>query len=88
GLGRFLSDMKHLLLVPGALLALAAARPVAPTPPALPTTAAELPAVRQAQFKKDTFSLRQYGAVADGQTLNTDAFQKAITACAAKGGGT
>jgi DNA sulfur modification protein DndE len=80
--------MKHLLLVPGALLALAAARPAVPTPPALPTTAAELPAVRQTQFKKDTFSLRQYGAVADGQTLNTEAFQKAITACATKGGGT
>jgi DNA sulfur modification protein DndE len=44
--------------------------------------------VRQAQFKTDTFSLRQYGAVADGQTLNTGAFQKAISACAAKGGGT
>ncbi|HET9503228.1 MAG TPA: glycoside hydrolase family 28 protein [Hymenobacter sp.] len=74
--------MKHLLLVPGAVLALAAARP------ALPTTAAELPTVRQAQFKKDTFNLRQYGAVADGQTLNTSAFQKAIAACAANGGGT
>jgi DNA sulfur modification protein DndE len=80
--------MKHLLLVPGALLALVAARPAPPMPTALPTTAAELPAVRQAQFKKDTFSLRQYGAVADGQTLNTSAFQKAISACAAKGGGT
>jgi DNA sulfur modification protein DndE len=57
-------------------------------PAALPTTAAELPAVRQAQFKKDTFNLRQYGAVADGQTLNTKAFQQAISACAAKGGGT
>ncbi|MGI4737290.1 MAG: glycoside hydrolase family 28 protein [Janthinobacterium lividum] len=80
--------MKHLLLASGALLALAAARPAAPAPLALPTTAAELPAVRQAQFRKDTFGLRQYGAVADGQTLNTDAFQKAIAACAAKGGGT
>jgi DNA sulfur modification protein DndE len=80
--------MKHLLLVPGALLALAAARPAPPMPAALPTTAAELPAVRQAQFKKDTFNLRQYGAVADGQTLNTKAFQQAISACAAKGGGT
>ena len=80
--------MKHLLLASGALLALAAARPAPPLPKALPTTAAELPAVRQAQFKKDTFSLRQYGAVADGQTLNTSAFQKAISACAAKGGGT
>jgi DNA sulfur modification protein DndE len=80
--------MKHLLLVPGALLALVAARPAPPMPTALPTTAAELPAVRQAQFKKDTFNLRQYGAVADGQTLNTSAFQKAISACAAKGGGT
>ncbi|RZK24131.1 MAG: glycoside hydrolase family 28 protein, partial [Hymenobacter sp.] len=36
----------------------------------------------------DTFNLRQYGAVADGQALNTGAFQKAIAACAAKGGGT
>ncbi|MGI4866639.1 MAG: glycoside hydrolase family 28 protein [Janthinobacterium lividum] len=80
--------MKHLLLVPGALLALAAARPAPLMPPTLPTTAAQLPAVRQAQFKKDTFSLRQYGAVADGQTLNTSAFQKAIADCAAKGGGT
>ncbi len=80
--------MKHLLLVPGTLLALAAARPAPTMPPALPTTAAELPAVRQAQFKKDTFNLRQYGAVADGQTLNTSAFQKAIAACAANGGGT
>jgi DNA sulfur modification protein DndE len=80
--------MKHLLLIPGALLALAAARPASFTPPPPPTTASELPRVRQTQFKKDTFSLRQYGAVADGQTLNTDAFQKAITACAAKGGGT
>jgi DNA sulfur modification protein DndE len=79
--------MKHLLLIPGALLALAAARPATSTPPT-PTTAAELPPVRQTQFKKDTFSLRQYGALADGQTLNTEAFQKAITACAAKGGGT
>jgi DNA sulfur modification protein DndE len=80
--------MKHLLLVPGAVLALAAARPAPTMPPALPTTAAELPAIRQAQFKKDTFNLRQYGAVADGQTLNTSAFQKAIAACAANGGGT
>jgi DNA sulfur modification protein DndE len=80
--------MKHLLLVPSALLALAAARPAPTMPAALPTTAAELPAVRQAQFKKDTFNLRQYGAMADGQTLNTKAFQQAISACAAKGGGT
>lgn len=80
--------MKHLLLVPGALLALAAARPAPPMPPALPTSAAQLPAVRQTQFKSDTFRLSQYGAVADGQTLNTSAFQKAIAACAAQGGGT
>lgn len=33
------------------------------------------------------FSANQYGAVADGKTLATPAIQKAIDACAAKGGG-
>lgn len=33
------------------------------------------------------FSVNQYGAVKDGQTLTTTAIQKTIDACAAKGGG-
>ena len=48
--------------------------------------AADLPTVLPTAFKKDTFSLARYGAVADGQTLNTEAFRKAIEACAAAGG--
>ena len=46
----------------------------------------ELPVVLQPVFRKDTFNIVQYGAVADGQTLNTAAIQKAIDACAVQGG--
>ncbi len=46
----------------------------------------DLPPVLQTSFKKDTFNLAKYGAVADGQTLNTEAFRKAIDACAVGGG--
>ena len=46
----------------------------------------ELPVVLQPVFRKDTFNIVQYGAVADGQTLNTAAIQKAIDACAVRGG--
>jgi len=37
--------------------------------------------------KTDAFNVTDYGAVADGQTINTRAIQAAIDACAAKGGG-
>lgn len=33
------------------------------------------------------FSIADYGAVADGKAMNTDAFRKAIEACSATGGG-
>jgi len=46
----------------------------------------ELPEVLKTAFRKDTFNLTKYGAVADGQTLNTEAFRKAIDACAVNGG--
>lgn len=47
----------------------------------------ELPKVYVPHFKKDTFNILNYGAVADGLTLNSLAINKAIEACAAKGGG-
>lgn len=38
-------------------------------------------------FSGKVFSIKDYGAVAGGQTLNTTAFEKAITACNKAGGG-
>jgi polygalacturonase len=34
------------------------------------------------------YNIKDYGAVGDGQTLNTDAINKAISACIKDGGGT
>ena len=49
--------------------------------------AQKLPAVLQTKFRKDTFNIMKFGAVADGITLNTIAINKAINACSKKGGG-
>lgn len=46
-----------------------------------------LPTISRPTFKKDTFNIRKFGAKADGITLNTQAINKAIIACSAKGGG-
>jgi polygalacturonase len=46
-----------------------------------------LPPVAAPQFPAQKFDLRQTGAVGDGVTLNTAAFEKAIAALAEKGGG-
>ena len=46
-----------------------------------------LPTIRKPTFKKDTFSIIRYGAVADGVTLNTKAINAAIDDCSRKGGG-
>jgi polygalacturonase len=40
------------------------------------------------KFSNKTFNITDYGAIGDGQTLNTAAIAKAITACNAAGGGT
>jgi polygalacturonase len=46
-----------------------------------------LPKVKEPHFKKDTFNIIRYGAIADGITLNTKNINKAIIDCNAKGGG-
>jgi DNA sulfur modification protein DndE len=48
----------------------------------------ELPKIYTPHFKRDTFNIANYGAVADGMTLNSAAINKAIEACAQQGGGT
>jgi polygalacturonase len=48
---------------------------------------ANLPKVIQPVFKKDTFNILRYGAIADGITLNTTSINKAIAYCSGKGGG-
>src|SRR5690349_17153131 len=46
-----------------------------------------LPVIQQTSFRKDSFYITKFGAIADGFTLNTKAIDAAIDACAKKGGG-
>ena len=48
----------------------------------------ELPKIYVPHFKKDTFNIVKYGAVADGVTLNTSAIANTLKACVQNGGGT
>lgn len=48
----------------------------------------EMPKVQRPVFANNTINLVDYGAIADGETLNTDAFAKAMDALEEKGGGT
>ncbi len=47
----------------------------------------KMPTVVVPTFTAKTFSIKDFGAVSDGQTLNTVAFAKAIDACSKAGGG-
>src|SRR5688572_29461662 len=47
----------------------------------------KLPVIKSPVFKKDTLSIKKYGAVADGNTLNTKSINGAIDALSKKGGG-
>ena len=47
-----------------------------------------MPPLRPPTFPDRTIDIRDYGAIADGTTLNTQAFAAAIAACAKAGGGT
>ena len=47
----------------------------------------KLPVIKSPVFKKDTVSIKKYGAVADGNTLNTKSINIAIDALSKKGGG-
>jgi polygalacturonase len=47
----------------------------------------QMAAIPVPSFPDHTVSIVDFGAVGDGQTLNTDAFAKAIAACAQAGGG-
>lgn len=48
----------------------------------------ELPKIYTPHFKRDTFNIVNYGAIADGLTLNSAAINKTIDECAKQGGGT
>lgn len=48
----------------------------------------ELPQVMEVAFKKDTFNIQSYGAIANGITLNTKPIEDAIEVCSKNGGGT
>lgn len=48
----------------------------------------EMPAIDKPAFPDRSVKLTDFGAVADGKSLNTDAFAKAIDALASQGGGT
>jgi polygalacturonase len=47
-----------------------------------------MPAIQVAAFPSHTVNIVEFGAVADGQTMNTKAFADAIQACKQAGGGT
>lgn len=56
-------------------------------PAVLPAQPGKLPVIQKTQFRKDTLDIKKFGAVADGNTLNTKSINAAIDACNKNGGG-
>jgi polygalacturonase len=48
----------------------------------------EMPELERPSFPAHVFDIRDYGAVGDGATLNTESIAESISACAQSGGGT
>ena len=46
-----------------------------------------MPKVEQPKFSSKLYNIKDYGAIADGKTLNTKAFESAINECSKNGGG-
>ena len=44
-------------------------------------------AINEPFFRKANYNVIAYGAIADGKTLNTESFKKAIETCSKEGGG-
>jgi polygalacturonase len=60
-----------------------------PTEPIAPIHAPfAMPTIERPHFSAAVFDVRDFGAVSDGKTKNTEAFKKTIAAAAASGGGT
>jgi polygalacturonase len=47
----------------------------------------KLPEIKQPAFRPDTFNIVRFGAISNGNTLNTKSINEAIIACNRKGGG-
>src|SRR5882724_5124712 len=79
--------MKIIPIVTIAIGLLSSATLHAQIPPAATEAWKHLPTIKEPVFKKDTFNITRYGAIADGTTLNTKSINDAITDCSSKGGG-
>ena len=71
------------------MLVLSCGKQVSGTSEANPWKKMELivKSIPETQFLNKNYNIKDYGAIADGKTLNTAAFAKAIKACAENGGG-
>lgn len=43
--------------------------------------------IKEPKFRNATYNIRDFGAVADGKTMNTEFIKKAIQKCSQEGGG-
>jgi polygalacturonase len=83
--------MKKILLLPGLLIAFVGVFAQSTSEKDLQfylnSAPFKMPAITVPTFSNKAFNIKDYGAVSDGQTLNTQAIAKAVDACAKAGGG-